>query len=374
MHGKLNISYILSGRGRAGGIRVTVDSATEMLRRGHTVRILYHKPRFEFGKWVRQTVRRVRRPWRYDWIPPQLRYGGRHDWLDKFSGPVESFDNLNECEFKNGEILIGVGIYGCAALDDLKTQDVVPLQYFHGMSFGSETLRMKACQADLPKIVVSSSLVKAVEERGGQAPFAVVPNGIYLQEYFPSISQDYRDGIGGMYSSADKNDPATFIATIQHLRTARPQLPLRIFGAVRKPRQFAGMEYIRLPSVELAREIYSKSLVWLVASKHEGFCLPILEAMACGCAVVSTDCGGPRDIIQHGVNGFLVDVGDVDAIVEHACKLIDDADLRRRFVENGFETVKKFSWERATDELEAAIAKAIQWHEPKQLGEINANG
>jgi len=360
MDRKFNISYVLSGRGRAGGVRVTVDSATEMLKRGHRVRILYYRPRFQLGRWARNVLRRGRHPWRYEWIPRPLVHRGNYDWLDKIAGEVEPFHDLNSCSFERGEVLIGIGIFGCGALDDLSNRDVVPLQYYHGMSFGDEEMRLKACRAKLPKIVVSSSLIDAVRERGGKTPFAVVHNGIHLTDYFPSAPDQRRTGIGTIYSAADAKDPNAAIAVFEKVRRERADLPIRVFGTGRQPKEIVNAEYTRFPSIETVRNIYSRTAVWLLASRSEGFGAPILEAMACGCAVVSTRCGGPEDIIEDGVNGFLVDVGDVASVVERAFTLIDNPDLRRRIVQNGLETAKRFTWERATDQLEAAIAKVLQ--------------
>ena len=78
--------------------------------------------------------------------------------------------------------------------------------------------------------------------------------------------------------------------------------------------------------------------------------------MACGCAVVSTSCGGPQDIIKDGENGFLVKVGDVKQIVNRVKELLDDGELRQRFVRNSKETLKKFSWESSIDRLERALS------------------
>jgi len=97
--------------------------------------------------------------------------------------------------------------------------------------------------------------------------------------------------------------------------------------------------------------------VWLLGSAEEGFGMPVLEAMACGCVVVATDCGGPRDIIADGKTGFLVPVGDVAKIVERVLMLLDDAKLRGRIQNNSLEAVKQFSWEKCVLQLEAALQR-----------------
>jgi glycosyltransferase involved in cell wall biosynthesis len=78
--------------------------------------------------------------------------------------------------------------------------------------------------------------------------------------------------------------------------------------------------------------------------------------------VVATDCGGPRDIIEDGINGFLVPVGDVDAIVERVQLLLADADIRMRMQARAQETIRRFTWEKCVDELERALHLVAQMH------------
>ena len=83
----------------------------------------------------------------------------------------------------------------------------------------------------------------------------------------------------------------------------------------------------------------------------------MLEAMACGAVPVVTDCGGPRDIIVDGENGFLVKVGDVDQIVDRVMLLLDDKTLRDRMRSKAQVTVDKFNWEKLIDQLENVFKK-----------------
>jgi glycosyltransferase involved in cell wall biosynthesis len=88
--------------------------------------------------------------------------------------------------------------------------------------------------------------------------------------------------------------------------------------------------------------------------------MPILEAMACGCAVVSTDCGGPKDIIKDGENGFLVDVGNSNKLFEKAKLLLKDEGLWRTFAEQSRITVKSYSWENSVDKLECFLRDIME--------------
>ena len=46
--------------------------------------------------------------------------------------------------------------------------------------------------------------------------------------------------------------------------------------------------------------------------------------MACGCAVIASNIGGLPELVRHGVDGYLCDLGDVDCMAQHAIKLLGD--------------------------------------------------
>ncbi|MCH8567411.1 MAG: glycosyltransferase family 4 protein [Balneolales bacterium] len=80
---------------------------------------------------------------------------------------------------------------------------------------------------------------------------------------------------------------------------------------------------------------YSKASVFAFTSINEGFPNALLEAMASRIAVISFDCmAGPSDIIVDGVNGFLVDVGDLEEYSKKLSVLMKDSALREKFQDN----------------------------------------
>lgn len=82
------------------------------------------------------------------------------------------------------------------------------------------------------------------------------------------------------------------------------------------------------PVKDIERE-YVNSSILVMTSRYEGLPMALLEAQACGLPLVSYDCKcGPKDIIKDGINGFLVNEGNVSGVAERLIRLIEDPDLR----------------------------------------------
>jgi glycosyltransferase involved in cell wall biosynthesis len=104
----------------------------------------------------------------------------------------------------------------------------------------------------------------------------------------------------------------------------------------------------------------SKAAVFVLSSQREGLPMVILEAIACGIPVVSTDCpSGPREILENGRCGLLVPVNDVNAIANGIKKLLNDKNLRKEFSTLGRERAKYFSIDKIVKQYENVICESI---------------
>jgi glycosyltransferase involved in cell wall biosynthesis len=89
---------------------------------------------------------------------------------------------------------------------------------------------------------------------------------------------------------------------------------------------------------------YQMAQALLMPSLFESFGLPILEAMASGCPVVTSNCYGAREIAADAA--LLVDPGSVEAIVEGLERTLHDGALRTQLIERGYQRSSQFTWER----------------------------
>lgn len=341
----MKIAFILPGGGRSGGVRCTVAAANLLAKRGHNVRLMYKK-----GKFRERIVSGIN----------AVFFAGESDWLRHFTGEALAFNDVADIEFEKEEMIIGVGMWSSAQLGRLTKYDNPKVQYLHGLTPWMPSVEKEALSQPYPKIAVASYILEAVHSCNPASSCLLVPNGIDFNEYCPALSENDRDGAGTIYSRGWAKDPETILDVLQKLGSQIPEVPHYIFGQEKRPREISAVSYKRYPSVRQACEIYSRCRVWLLCSRSEGFGMPILEAMACGCAVVSTDCGGPKDIIKDGENGFLVDVGNSNKLFEKAKLLLKDEGLWRKFAEQSKITVKSYSWENSVDKLECFLRDIME--------------
>lgn len=98
---------------------------------------------------------------------------------------------------------------------------------------------------------------------------------------------------------------------------------------------------------ELPR-LYHALDLYLSPSRDEGGPAGVLEAMASGVPVASSRAGIPADLIEPGVNGLLVDVGDPEALASAAATLIESPELRSSLVQRGLASIQAYDWQRLT--------------------------
>lgn len=86
------------------------------------------------------------------------------------------------------------------------------------------------------------------------------------------------------------------------------------------------------------------SAVFVLSSRYEGFPNVLLEAMACGCACVATDCdSGPSELLAHESLGLLVPVDDAVALADALTRVLDDAAYRSRLGASARAATQRFA-------------------------------
>lgn len=145
----------------------------------------------------------------------------------------------------------------------------------------------------------------------------------------------------------------------------RPDWSLKVFGhGPLQKRLLTQVEKLGLTGrvllPGLAEDIEAElraSSVFALSSIHEGLPMALAEAMACGVPCVAFDCApGVREIVTDGVDGIVVPPRNVEALAAGLARLMDDADLRRRYGAAARHSVRRFAPDQVLAQWEDVFA------------------
>jgi glycosyltransferase involved in cell wall biosynthesis len=106
-------------------------------------------------------------------------------------------------------------------------------------------------------------------------------------------------------------------------------------------------------------ELYADHDIFVFPSLVEGMPLSLLEAMATGLPVVTTDAPGMNDVVSDGQNGILVPAADAESLAESIESLARGADLRCRLGREAQNTMRRYTWECVSRQLEDVLRRAV---------------
>ena len=197
----------------------------------------------------------------------------------------------------------------------------------------------------IPTIAVSHDLGYQLTRDFG-AKVSVVPNGVDTKIFYPERTEeylsakgksrvvlilarsDYRKGYDIALDSLNRMSHEIIKREVQVWSVGEiipSTLPIRQFGLV---------------SADDLRRILSCSDVLLYPSRHEGLPLFVLEAMACGCPVVTTKAVG---FVSHGINALQAPIEDEETMARLVIEVLHNSDLRESLIKAGHTTAEQMS-------------------------------
>lgn len=103
--------------------------------------------------------------------------------------------------------------------------------------------------------------------------------------------------------------------------------------------------------------LYSAAALTAYPSLYEGFGFPIVESMACGTPVLTSHVSSMPEVA--GDAALMIDPFDIEAMVDGLRVLLTDDTLRKTLIERGFQQAKKFTWEKAANELRMIYSRVL---------------
>lgn len=128
-------------------------------------------------------------------------------------------------------------------------------------------------------------------------------------------------------------------------------------AALRRPPLAGRVRHLGYVPPDRRRALYEGAALLVLPSFDEGFGLPVVEAMTVGVPVVASNRGALPEVV--GQAGVLVDPDDPAALADAMARVLADAVLARRLVEDGFEEARRFSWTASARALYEACRQAV---------------
>lgn len=316
-----------------------------------------------------------------------------HDWSIKWDGRYLS-SHLRETAVSMRVTTIPRGVtsqvvhYGSRALfllgNRLRCDDSnrVVFTWFHGSQQDPspenqrmiERLPVSSGRAD---VVVTSSATAArrLADWGvDRSKIRIIPLGVDTNAFSPSdddvryamrerlgiphealcIGSFHKDGEGWGDGGRPKYEkaPEVFIEAMSRLASAVNPRPIHVLltgparGFTKAGLDRAGVRYTHtlVPDFRLIPPMYRALDLYLIPSRDEGGPKGLLEAAASGVPVVSTRVGMAVDLIEHGMNGALADVEDVEGLVSSMRWLSEDSAVYQRIALNGRLLAERHDW------------------------------
>lgn len=353
----MKITFVIGRANLSGGSRVIATYADLLTRRGHEVRVVsqpnskhtlfdHIRSLSRTGRLARQTTTK------HHFARPGLDFQ-----------IIDSIRPIIDDDLPDADVVIAtfwVTAYWVAALAPQKgrkfyfvqgheVHDHLPWQ----ISRGSYYLPLK-------KITVSNWLANTMAEEYDDRDVALVPNGVDTTLFHaqPRTRQSVPT-IGMMYSPTHLKGTDTVLKAVEKARQRMPNLRLVAFSTTDPASHLPlpqNTRYVRTPDQTEIRDIYGTCDAWLFGSRHEGFGLPLLEAMACRTPVIATRAGAAPDLIQDGVNGHIINVGDADSMADKILSTLTLSPTDWRAMSNAAHTTAQANtWDSCADRFERAL-------------------
>lgn len=159
-------------------------------------------------------------------------------------------------------------------------------------------------------------------------------NLLGLIEAYSRLPEDYRDNYPLVLVGGRGWHTAAIVSALAKL----------------KDRQLINLGYV--PQLDLPKIVAAATLM-AYPSFYEGFGMPVLEAMAVGTPVLTSNCASMPEV--SGGAAVLVDPARVDEISDGLIRLLDDEVLRQQCSSKGLESAKRYSWNRSANRLVSAF-------------------
>lgn len=354
------ITFVLPGwsiNKPVGGFKVVYEYANRLSERGHQVNVVHPLLLFPGEAKFRQKLKKSAL-----WMVNHFLKDAKVKWFS-ISPNVGMLivDSLEEENIPKGDVIIATAWQTAEWVNSYgrdKGEKFYLIQHYEIWSGPEE--RVKATwKMPLKKVVIARWLAEKTREMGEEV-VAYIPNGLDFKQFHITQTIENRNPkrVGMLYHKYDWKGSKDGIKAVEKVRDEFPDLQAVFYGIYKPGSEVPSwVDFYKNPSRSKIVDIYNSCAIFISPSWIEGWSLPPAEAMACGCAVVSTDCGGIREYAEHEVNALLSPPGDPQTLAQNILRLLEDDDLRVRLARAGYQQIQEFTWDKAVTKFEEVLRK-----------------
>lgn len=183
------------------------------------------------------------------------------------------------------------------------------------------------------KNIVVSNWLKEIVDKYSINESVVISNGIDTSIFHDEGKERDNHSLVLQYRKTAYKGPEYSLDAIVKLNKLYPDLSVSMISVDEPPINLPSCcKYYQSISPDKVAEINNLSNVFICTSIKEGYGLPGLEAMACGCVVCSSAYQGVFEYAIDRENALLSPIKDVDAMVKNICKVFDNRDIREKLI------------------------------------------
>ena len=335
-----------------GGLAVLYEYANALARRGHEVHFTHTPP----PRWWAGSGPGGSDPVRTVEDIGWFRFDGDvvHHFSDQEVDPADPAAWVPPADVPDGDV---------AFAPRLTPRLGLPVGTIQGFGQLRPELEIPPMRDPAPKVCVAAWLVELGVELGvPREQLWHVPNAIDHDRFRTDAGDGPRPyDVAVLYNSHTAKGWNTARSALDAVRAWHPDLRVAVFSFEEPDEALPDwMAFHHRPDqATLAREVYGRSRVFLQPAWWEGFGLTALEAMACGCALVTTDNGGSREYARHEVTALVSPPGDAWGLARSMSSLLGDEARRSALAEAGAAKARTMTWDASMGVLEGHLAEYV---------------
>jgi glycosyltransferase involved in cell wall biosynthesis len=338
----------------AGGAKIVYQYAARLADKGHMVTVL-HPRTWDPVPGPAAAIKSLLWP---SYI--RKNFGGHAPWIPSHPGVTQRMcRDLTASSVPDAEVIVATFFRTAPPVNLLpasKGKKFYFIQHYEDWADPAEEVDA-TWRLPMEKIVISRWLMETAERLGVAAQTHHVPNAMDLDKFQLRVPPAQRPpSIAMLVNTTPFKGLADGLEALTAAKEAVPELKAVGFGTEARPDCLpAWIEYICKPGPGALEALYNSAQIFLQPSHAEGWGLTSTEAMACGCALVTTDNGGSRDYALHNQTALVCPVRQPQALTDAALQLLRDPDTRLRLAMAGHEHVQQYNWQRSAGLFEEIL-------------------